>query len=107
MRVVHCLTAFDHVSKCLDRATAEELLKEYKACESPDYITYVRYLRQCMREAISADKSAVRRELTTANKAHSHVYHSHDFPQCTARFLVAYFLGDDNYTVNASTHVHA
>ena len=23
-------------------ATAEELLKEYKACESPDYITYVR-----------------------------------------------------------------
>ena len=23
------------------RATAEELLKEYKACESPDYITYV------------------------------------------------------------------
>ena len=24
------------------RATAEELLKEYKACESPDYITYVR-----------------------------------------------------------------
>lgn len=22
-------------------ATAEELLKEYKACESPDYITYV------------------------------------------------------------------
>lgn len=30
---------------CLDvsfsRATAEELLKEYKACESADYITYV------------------------------------------------------------------
>jgi len=25
------------------RATAEELLKEYKACESPDYITYVRF----------------------------------------------------------------
>ncbi len=24
------------------RATAEELLKEYKACESPEYITYVR-----------------------------------------------------------------
>jgi tubulin gamma len=24
------------------RATAEELIKEYKACESPDYITYVR-----------------------------------------------------------------
>lgn len=23
------------------RATCEELLKEYKACESPDYITYV------------------------------------------------------------------
>lgn len=23
------------------RATAEELLKEYKACESADYITYV------------------------------------------------------------------
>lgn len=23
-------------------ATAEELLKEYKACESPDYISYVR-----------------------------------------------------------------
>jgi len=22
------------------RATAEELLKEYKACESPDYISY-------------------------------------------------------------------
>ncbi len=27
---------------CTRRATAEELLKEYKACESPDYITYVR-----------------------------------------------------------------
>lgn len=26
----------------LPSATAEELLKEYKACESPDYITYVR-----------------------------------------------------------------
>jgi hypothetical protein len=26
------------------RATAEELIKEYKACESPDYITYVRHL---------------------------------------------------------------
>lgn len=25
------------------RATAEELLKEYKACESADYITYVSY----------------------------------------------------------------
>lgn len=25
------------------RATAEELLKEYKACESPDYISYVRF----------------------------------------------------------------
>ena len=24
------------------RATADELLKEYKACESPDYISYVR-----------------------------------------------------------------
>ena len=24
------------------RATCEELLKEYKACESPDYISYVR-----------------------------------------------------------------
>jgi tubulin gamma len=23
------------------RATCDELLKEYKACESPDYITYV------------------------------------------------------------------
>ncbi len=23
------------------RATADELLKEYKACESPDYISYV------------------------------------------------------------------
>ena len=23
-------------------ATAEELMKEYKACESPDYISYVR-----------------------------------------------------------------
>lgn len=30
---------FPHLSL---RATAEELLKEYKACESPDYITYVR-----------------------------------------------------------------
>lgn len=26
---------------CVIRATCEELLKEYKACESPDYITYV------------------------------------------------------------------
>lgn len=26
------------------RATADELLKEYKACESPDYISYVRPL---------------------------------------------------------------
>lgn len=26
---------------CYLRATAEELLKEYKACESADYITYV------------------------------------------------------------------
>jgi tubulin gamma len=26
------------------RATADELLKEYKACESPDYISYVRAL---------------------------------------------------------------
>lgn len=26
------------------RATAEELLKEYKACESADYITYVSHL---------------------------------------------------------------
>jgi tubulin gamma len=26
-------------------ATAEELFKEYKACESPDYITYVRLLQ--------------------------------------------------------------
>jgi hypothetical protein len=26
---------------CFASATAEELLKEYKACESPDYITYV------------------------------------------------------------------
>lgn len=25
------------------RATCEELLREYKACESPEYITYVRY----------------------------------------------------------------
>lgn len=25
------------------RATAEELLKEYKACESADYITYVSF----------------------------------------------------------------
>ncbi len=25
------------------RATVEELLKEYKACESPDYINYVRF----------------------------------------------------------------
>lgn len=25
----------------LHRATCEELLKEYKACESPDYISYV------------------------------------------------------------------
>ena len=24
------------------RATVEELMKEYKACESPDYISYVR-----------------------------------------------------------------
>lgn len=24
-----------------NRATADELLKEYKACESPDYISYV------------------------------------------------------------------
>ncbi|KAI9466027.1 hypothetical protein BJY52DRAFT_1238912 [Lactarius psammicola] len=28
----------------LFRATADELLKEYKACESPDYISYVRAL---------------------------------------------------------------
>ena len=27
------------------RATADELLKEYKACESPDYISYVRLTR--------------------------------------------------------------
>jgi tubulin gamma len=26
-----------------NRATCEELLREYKACESPEYITYVRY----------------------------------------------------------------
>lgn len=26
----------------LVRATVEEVLNEYKACESPDYITYVR-----------------------------------------------------------------
>jgi tubulin gamma len=26
----------------LNRATCEELLREYKACESPEYITYVR-----------------------------------------------------------------
>ena len=26
------------------RAVVEELLKEYKACESPDYISYVRTL---------------------------------------------------------------
>jgi hypothetical protein len=26
------------------RATADELLKEYKACESPDYISYVRLI---------------------------------------------------------------
>lgn len=25
-----------------NRATCEELLREYKACESPEYITYVR-----------------------------------------------------------------
>ena len=31
---------FDADFSC--RATAEELLKEYKACESVDYISYVR-----------------------------------------------------------------
>lgn len=30
-----------HNNICIIRATCEELLKEYKACESPDYITYV------------------------------------------------------------------
>ena len=38
-------TLFQYPFTSLDiyiiRATCEELLKEYKACESPDYITYV------------------------------------------------------------------
>lgn len=28
-------------------ATADELLKEYKACESPDYISYVSVILEC------------------------------------------------------------
>lgn len=36
------------------RATAEELLKEYKACESPDYISYVSlFVTRAQRVAIS------------------------------------------------------
>jgi tubulin gamma len=31
----------DSAHKFYARATCEELMKEYKACESPDYITYV------------------------------------------------------------------
>ena len=33
----------DHHQRSMwpNRATADELLKEYKACESPDYISYV------------------------------------------------------------------
>lgn len=38
LQVSHSLFAF------FLSATAEELLKEYKACESPDYISYVSYV---------------------------------------------------------------
>lgn len=38
-------TAADvYIFVCDNRATADELLKEYKACESPDYISYVRFM---------------------------------------------------------------
>ena len=30
-----------------NRATCEELLREYKGCESPEYITYVRCVPRC------------------------------------------------------------
>ena len=36
-----CVTTINDI-----RATADELLKEYKACESPDYISYVGPLSQ-------------------------------------------------------------
>lgn len=37
--LIHILTS---CVTSLNRATCEELLREYKACESPEYITYVR-----------------------------------------------------------------
>jgi hypothetical protein len=46
------------------RATADELLKEYKACESPDYISYV---RECPSHSLSCVTVIVRGP-TMANK---------------------------------------
>ena len=41
------------------RATAEELIKEYKACESPDYITYVRSFVRPFELIVSLDRKKV------------------------------------------------
>lgn len=41
MRGTEYLPVFQLVLTFFCRATAEELLKEYKACESADYISYV------------------------------------------------------------------
>jgi tubulin gamma len=40
--VVLLVHIFIHLFTSPNRATCEELLREYKTCESPEYITYVR-----------------------------------------------------------------